>query len=184
MKNVGRKPNENMPAPLNYYSKDLSELLSSKLSDYYDNKVAKSDSSCGSVYQDLPGTAQGVWMLKGSAEDGQLEVSKSAALVHSNFDMTVGVFSLGSKVNSTGLDASKIMPFKPAKSGIHNLDFGLLKPSNDVYCYDTYDQQGTPDNNKSILVQLADANLLKIGKNNGECGTGPWQMSKVAEYTR
>ncbi|MBI2650402.1 hypothetical protein HYX04_03745, partial [Candidatus Woesearchaeota archaeon] len=77
--------------PLDYFTVNIEAQLKSLLGSSDVKRTA--EPVCGEVAQDNPGTAQGVWFVKGASntypEDPHL------ALVHDNIDPAKGVFSVG-----------------------------------------------------------------------------------------
>lgn len=164
---------------LDYFPASLSKQLYDKLGDYSGNPVAAGSNPCGSIYQDVPGTAQGVWLTPGS--QGLWDVRGLAALVHSNFDENRGAFSLGVKAADIGLSSSYINFFTPAKSGNVNLDFNLVKPGVTTYCYEVGQNSG---GKSTILLRLTSDRLTLGPGATATCGTGPWTFDKTIEYVR
>ncbi len=119
---------------------------------------------CGTIDQDVVGTAQGIWLLTGttqvSNEDPHL------ALVHDNLNPNYAVFSVGTSVTGSGLNPG-VYQFMPSTTDPWNKDFNLVVPE-EVYCY----QITNPP--MSILIQLPSPTILKIAKNSSDvCGLGP-----------
>jgi hypothetical protein len=166
---------------LDYYEPSLSQQLYAKLGDFGGKLVADS-SDCGSIYQDVPGTAQGVW-LKPNAS-GLWDVRNVVALVHSNYDSSRGAFSLGTNAQDAGVNTSGVNYFTPATSGRVNLDFNLVKPGSTIYCYEVSTDSMQLGSLPTILLQLASDKLTIGAGNSTTCGTGPWTFDKTVEYVR
>ncbi len=167
---------------LDYYAHALSQQLYAKLGDYYGRPVADSTNKCGSVYQDTPGTAQGVWMS--SDAQGMWDVHSLAGLVHSNFDPGRGAFSFGSKAGQAGINTSYVNYFTPAKTGTVNLDFSLVKPGPTIYCYQVDNGAGQTNSQATILLQLSTTKLTVGAGPATTCGGGPWTFSQSVDYVR
>lgn len=178
-----KKHERNYVCSLDYYPSKLSKQLYDMLGDYYDNKVADSQNKCGSVYQDVINTAKGVWVTEDYKGNGLYNIHKVAALVDSNFDPSIGVFSFGSEAKSAGLNYSTISKFTKKNTGKVNLAFELVKPDNQVYCYEVATDNYS-NTNSVILLQLSEK-YLKIGAITGNSCTGSkWEFSKFIKYIR
>lgn len=164
-----------------YYTGELKQILESKLGDFGGNpRIIKP--ICGTIAQDEPGTAQGIWILSGINEVNQED--QHMALVHDNFDPSTGVFSIGISLESIGIK-SGTYKFDPRKSGTINLDFDLVKPGNQIYCYEVGGSFYNQDNTFSILIQLVSENTLRIGQyNSPSCGKGSWELKDYKEFGR
>jgi len=83
---------------------------------------------CNSVMQDIPGTSQGNWFLSGVAntypEDPHL------ALVHSNYDPSRAVLSIGNSIPDIN---SGTYEFTPQGQGLLNRDFPAITPDGEIY---------------------------------------------------
>ena len=133
---------------------------------------------CGTIAQDIIGTAQGDWYAVGKTdhEDPHL------ALVHDNINPTVPAFSIGTSTNMH----SGVYTFAPASSGFVNIDFNNVKSDGNIYCYNAQGKYLNPSKTIIvILVQLTSSKTLKIEKANlNDCGTGPWSFENPAEFER
>lgn len=106
---------------------------------------------CGSVLQDVPGTAQGCWFLSGVNETYPEDLH--LALVRSNIHPSHAVLSVGNSIPN--LD-SKTYEFLPRDSGLLNRDFQDIVPDGQIYGFDVNQSGGT------IILQMADAETLWI----------------------
>jgi hypothetical protein len=98
--------------------------------------------------QDVANTAQGRWYFDATAgEDHHL------ALVHQNWDPTIGAFSIGTTVPGT---SSNVLMFAALDTGRLNRDFDLVTADGKLYCYEPTNLSG------HVLVQLVGATQLKI----------------------
>ena len=153
--------------PIDYFS----STLKSTLYNYFmsGNGTQRTISPiCGTVDQDVTGTAQGVWLLAGTSQVSNED--PHLALVHDNLNPTYAVFSVGTSITGSGLN-SGVYPFIPSTSDPWNKDFNQVVPS-EIYCY----QISNPPT--SILIQLPSTTTLKIAKNSSDtCGTGPWSFT-------
>lgn len=136
---------------------------------------------CGSINQDIPGTAQGNWFPM-NMNFASANLSGTLALVHNNVNTTIEVFSVGDSMTSLGFN-SGLYSFNPTNSGLVNLDFQYVTPGQ-IYCYETTvgfgPSQGQTTPNTAILVQLLNDSALRIGLlqgSSGSCGTGPWAFT-------
>lgn len=166
---------------LDYYPSALSSELYSFIGGFDYQRIDPGTPKCGTVYQDVAGTAQGNWFANDLPKTTFWDSNGQLALVHSNLNHQLAVFSLGNDSQKVNLTPA-MYTFTPNKTGKVDLDFNLVKSSS-VYCYDTASQDNN-GNNQSILIQLTDATTLKIGPQSGTCGTGPWQFSQSLTYVR
>ena len=156
--------------PLDYFTANIGVQLKSMLGSSDSKRTV--EPVCGEVAQDKPGTAQGVWFVKGTSntypEDPHL------ALVHDNIDPLKGVFSVGTSIN--GL-SSGTYSFNPANSGLVNRDFKDITADGKVYCYEA--AGGRPYTQYVVVIlQLTSSTTLRIEKQNlNKCGNGPWTFS-------
>lgn len=164
-----------------YYTGKLKQTLESKLKDSCGNPRTI-EPICGTIAQDVPGTAQGLWVLKGT--DNVSGDDPHMALVHSNFDPSQGVFSIGTSLEDIGI-ISGTYNFDPEETGYTNLDFDLVKPGNQVYCYEIGGSFHGQDNSFSILIQLVSKNTLRIGPyDSPACGSTTWELEEFVEFER
>jgi hypothetical protein len=124
---------------------------------------------CGSVAQDVANTAQGRWFFDATAhEDHHL------ALVHANWDPTIGEFSIGTMLPGT---TPTVLMFAAAQTGRVNRDFDLVTADGKIYCYQ-------PTNLIAhVFVQLTAATQVKIELVNGTLACGDstvWSFSGAA----
>ncbi|MFL6621286.1 MAG: hypothetical protein ACJ8NR_01510 [Sulfurifustis sp.] len=143
--------------PLDYFDAAKRSVLQSFLGDGTTPRTIAP--VCGTIEQDIAGTAQGNWFHPGSPthpEDPHL------ALVHDNVMPNLGVFSVGTSVATL---ASGVYYFAPTTSGWTNLDFSLATPGV-VYCYENLrnGRYAAAIPNTVILAQLTSATTLQIEK--------------------
>ncbi len=169
--------------PLDYFTADVGDALRAKLGSH-DGTTSRADpSACGEVEQDEPGTAQGVWFVPGTTytypEDPHL------TLAHDNVDPSVGVFSVGVSMASSGL-SSGLYYFDPASSGVVNRDFKDVTADGAVYCYETRDRFENEPLPFIILVQLTSPTTLRSERQDAAtCGGGPRRFgSAFTDYER
>lgn len=137
---------------------------------------------CGSVLQDLPGTAQGVWVPPGIDIIGH--EPPLLALVHDNVDPRVPVFSVGDRLQDLGIPHGKYT-FTPRSDGRVNRDFPDVRADGQVSCFETKEQQRFQKNVTTLLVTLPNETTLRIGPGPaGSCGAGPWPLTKFVEFQR
>ena len=103
---------------------------------------------CGSVMQDVANTAQGRWYFDATGgEDHHL------ALVHQNWDPTIGAFSIGTQVPGTG---ATVFIFTPSATSRTNRDFQLVTAHDSIYCYQITNYAG------HVFTQLLSDTQVKI----------------------
>ncbi|MCH7493047.1 hypothetical protein IID19_05735 [Patescibacteria group bacterium] len=178
----------NTRCPLDYYAGELKEKLFATLGDGnyggYGIGVRTIEPICGTVGQDVPGTAQGVWFLKNSASGMHVGEDQHIALVHDNFDPTKGALSLGIALEDLGIP-SRVYFFVPEHEGLYNRELSEIQAGSDVYCFNGQGGAGNNFYQIPILIQLVDATTIKIGKLNAlDCETGPWALGQFVEFER
>lgn len=135
--------------PFDYYE---TGLLRNQLLNLIDRDVLPADAHrCGTVFQDVPGTAQGCWFLSGInktyPEDPHL------ALVYSNTSPVKAVLSVGTSIASL---PSKRYAFAPRSTGLLNRPFSDITPDGRVYGYQVEGFGGI------IIVSMPDVETLWI----------------------
>ncbi len=173
--------------PLDYFAAPAADQLRSFLRGF-DGTPRTAPPLCGSVMQDIAGTAQGVWFKPATPtylEDPHL------TLAHDNIDPGYGVFSVGNAVTASGLAAGTYY-FTPASDPASriNQNFADVGPSA-IYCYDnlTSFRGGGPLGSMVILTQLADAATLRIEKRTAaSCAAlgapATWSLSAYTIFNR
>lgn len=167
---------------LDYFDPELSKRLYQKIGNFNLEYLNPGNPVCGTVYQDVPGTSQGVWVTQGFNEQLR-DTEHVAALVHSNFDHKEGAFSFGDKIKAVGISNNAALLFEPKTSGLINLDFNLVS-DNKVYCYDTDNGHGQPSSKVTILLQLVDDKTIRIGRSSKPCSQTDLKLDKYVEYIR
>lgn len=169
--------------PLDYYPAAVSRQLDTLFGGYSLTDKVVGEPRCGEIYQDMPGTARGVWVSKDTDPTALWDVRAQLTLGQSNFNHQQEVFAIGAQLATVGLDTNALYSFTPTETGFVNTDFGLVKPGQ-VRCYETQ-----PNNNAggrvAIVIQLVDATHLKIGKNpSSSCSNVPTSLANMLEYVR
>ena len=128
---------------------------------------------CGTVAQDVPGTAAGDWFLDGAKpfpEDQHL------ALVHENIESDTAVISLG-----TGLHTgAALLPFESVSSGPINREFNEVTVDGFVYCYESERKAVGDRRPVLIFIQLVTKDRLRVEERTGDqCGPGPYEFKGV-----
>jgi hypothetical protein len=103
------------------------------------------------VLQDVVGSAQGCWFLD-SVKDTFPE-DLHLALVNSNFNIDLQVFSVGQSVE--GLDSGRYY-FTPIENGLINRDFKDVSPDGSINGYIVEGFEGI------IIIKMHDASTLWI----------------------
>lgn len=158
--------------PLEYFAPTLREQLRARV---VGTSSAGNQPTCGAVMQDVAGTAQGRWFVKGSGSDPPED--HQLALVYDNDHGTpYQVFSVGMSTGGSGLSAG-VYYFAPASSGKVNRGFEGVTADGSIYCYDGFvafdSGQAIP---QVVLVQLDSPTTLRIEKLPGAAcsALSPW----------
>src|SRR5206468_3329546 len=111
--------------PIDYFVTGVRDALRQKLAVNGNHRTI--EPVCGTVMQDVANRAQGRWFFDATEhEDPHL------ALVHENWDPTIGAMSIGTSLPGTG---ATVLLFTPAQTGRVNLDFNLVGADGNIYCY-------------------------------------------------
>jgi len=133
--------------PWKFYEKG--PVLDQLLALVQQDRVEGEEMPCGSVLQDIPGTAQGVWFLSGTKET--YPEDPHLALVRSNLRPGYAVFSVGNAIPNL---ASHTYEFLPENSGRLNRDFRDINPDGQIYGFRVEQFDGI------IIVQMPDVETL------------------------
>lgn len=175
-----QKWQQHIVCPLDYFSIEIKNRLKAKLGEGVLRTV---EPICGEIEQDVPGTAQGVWFVRGAKSYARPELS----LIHDFIDPSIGAFAFGLATEKSGL-VPNVLHFNPKNSGLVNRDFKDITSDGNVYCYDNLVKQWSYERKPEsfiVLVQLTTSTTLRIeGKAMTACGSGPWQMSNYTELER
>ena len=129
---------------------------------------------CGSIMQDIDGTAQGIWA--GDGYKDQSDISKQLALVHDNNGPTFAVLATGG-----GPIGIRYLRFMPEPEGFIDRDFSEVvyrrKGVNSVYCYDL---PPAVDPGGRILIQMTSATSLKAEFQPNRCFASAYEFSAGA----
>ena len=170
--------------PLDYYTSDLKNSLMALVD-------REGDPKCGEIEQDEADTLQGNWFIPGTTgyyTDGALRL----ALVHDNFDPSIGVIAIGDAVG--GFAAPDGYEFTHTNSGYINRDFNEVTPDDSIYCYGPFEawvgwaegEGETAFATFTVLLQLTSEDTLIIeARDANSCDEGPWGFTDAsAEYER
>lgn len=170
--------------PVDYFEDDLRSQLMALFGDWDGGVLRTVEPVCGEVMQDIPGTAQGKWYLRGTVES--FPEDPHLALVHDNKVPARAVFSVGTSV--PGLQSSTYR-IDPHFEGSFNLDFSQVTPGEAIYCYGEFiTRSGAPDSriDLRLLLQLTTESILRIEAQAGtDCGDSPYTFTNnVTEFER
>lgn len=170
---------------LDYFSSPLKETLKNRLGQS-DGEVKRTiEPICGTMAQDKPGTAQGIWVVRGTNAIGH--EGPHLSLAHDNIDPQVGVFSVGTSMEKGGLKFGKYT-FAPKHSGFVDREFSEITESKEIFCFEPYDDWYPKRriSNTILLLQLISKTKLRIEKQSvPSCGSGPWSFDKsLVEFER
>lgn len=142
---------------------------------------------CGTVVQDVPGTAQGNWF--GYATTGAMyyepppQDDKAVSLVHDAMYPGKPVFSVGNRSN---LGVGRYY-FVPIGNGKINRDFADVPAGSGVYCYEHLtDLGGQVQSPGIVLLEVTADSKLRLEKLSfSSCGPGPYLFgSSVTSFDR
>ncbi len=169
--------------PVNYFDAATRSGLEGRFGRSDGKEPRTAEPRCGTVMQDLPGTAQGIWYVAGTVNE--YPEDPHLALVHDNVDPTVATVSVGTSI--PGL-ASQVYPFRPKASGLVNRDFGDITADARIYCFDSTAGIASWRSNGAslaggsiVLLSLTTATTLRIERQaRPACGAGPWTFGNGA----
>ncbi len=152
--------------PLDAFESTLRSALSKKIS-------RTAAPVCGTIMQDLAGTAQGSWASAGYKSPS--DISNQLALVHDNFDPTFAVLATGG-----GPVGIHYLRFKPKSDGLVDRDFLSViykVGDNPIYCYNL-----PPGNDQGgrVILQMTSATALKAELQQGQCSASGYSFSSMA----
>ncbi len=172
--------------PIDYYTTDIKQTLAATFGDWGDDPEIQPrtiEPVCGTIAQDVPGTAAGIWFLA-TETDTPTREDPHLALVHDNIDPTLGTHSIGTSLAELGIP-SGVYYYQPTHSGAYNREISEVTPGQTVYCYDGYGGAVTDFTDRAILIQLADRRTLRMGPApDSSCGDGPWELGAYREFVR
>jgi hypothetical protein len=131
---------------------------------------------CGTVMQDIAGTAQGRWFFNDDWEE-----TLHLALVRDQIDPSIGAFSVGRSIPSLPTDLYR---FQPVDAGRVNLDFPHVPADGLIYCYEPASL--APTSYRILIQLLSDVRLRIEGSADTPCGAPEsWAFSVGAvEFDR
>lgn len=158
--------------PLDLYSGDLKTALYDKLADADGRRKRTTEPRCGSVAQDIPGTAQGEWFIGTAKEPDADFEGKMLALIHHNLEPIPGIIA----TTGTIVPYSGLLVFSPRHEGFVNREPSEIKDQN-IYCFQNEQSEftkhaGTGNGRRftgRILIQLIDAKTLKAEYQEKSC---------------
>lgn len=116
---------------------------------------------CGTISQDIAGTAQGDWANPRRANASYPDAG-TFALMHDAVDPSMLTFSLGGGA-IPGIDNDIWLTFSTSSSGYVNRAFSDVTADGHIYCYDNLQNEyGSAGFSGTILMQLMNANTLRV----------------------
>ncbi|MDO8648116.1 MAG: hypothetical protein Q7R70_06950 [Candidatus Diapherotrites archaeon] len=158
--------------PLDYFIKEEREKLYALLEDF-DGHKRTTEPRCGTVEQDIKGTAQGVWFVKGTTNTYP-ESPHLALAPHAGGNPAINVFSVGTSIPNL---IPNRYPFDLVLTGEVNLAFSKVKPGT-AYCYESKHWDFT------IVLELLNETTLKIEKQTSSKCTKPFRFTSGVLFER
>ena len=126
-------------------------------------KPRTAEPRCGSINQDIIGSAQGAWFGQTNKDDKSNMVDqKGLSLIHNNIDPTTGEIAGGDDFSPNNL-----ITFTPTHIGLINRDFSEVHADGNIYCYSGESSHNIE--NSKTLIELMDNHHLKIEQQDGAC---------------
>lgn len=157
--------------PLDYFIEPEKTKLYSLLGGW-DNIKRTIEPLCGTVEQDIKGTAQGNWFVKGIIKT--MPEFPHLALALDNGNPGINVFSVGTSIPN--LDSKRYL-FSPKSEGEINIAFSKVKPGA-IYCYEQAEWDFT------IVLELLNETTLKIEKQPGNKCDEPFKLNSGVLFER
>jgi hypothetical protein len=180
--------------PMDYFPSNVGGALYSRLGDFAGQLLNITSPKCGNPYQDVGGTAQGVWLQKTivtsnnepiwNAANGQLDFG------YSNLNHSMQVVSISSALGqqlgiTVGIYPYEFVPQPNGSGNMMNLNFTSIYPGSGVYCFQASIPSAQPTQQIAVIAQLMDSTTLRLGVfNSTSCGNGPWQFSSYVDFVR
>jgi len=120
--------------PIDYYETVLKEKFMSIFSGGDGDLKRTIEPVCGTIGQDVPGTAQGLWFIKNTDPKTWEYEQDHLALVHDNYNPALGAISIGLSLERLGIPSEEY-EFEPQHTGQVNKDFNEVTPDGQIYCY-------------------------------------------------
>lgn len=171
---------------LDYFPSSISDALYAKLGNFEGQLLNIASPRCGNVYQDTPGTVQGVWLEKNTVAsnsepiwndgNGQLDFGIS------NLNHTIQVVSISSSLGqqlgiTVAINPYEFVPQSSSSGSMMNSNYTMVQPGSSLSCFQA-SMPGTASQQIAVVVQLLDSSTLRLGElNSNLCGAGPWQFS-------
>ena len=181
--NMARQPSDAQHAAcaFDWFVEDIRLLLYSMLQELSQgvSRPADAEVGCGTIAQDIPGTAKGIWYTVQEVEGAWMD---NLALIDDNTRSDHQLIAVASTVTDAG-----DWIFKKESGGRINLDFEAVEAGSGIYCYHGF----TPDSQTGkaaseidhFLVEVTAAEILKIEIQSGSC-SGSNSFSSPTEYQR
>ncbi len=159
---------------IDYFTQALQNELYNHMGDYSSRggfQLRSAYPRCGTIAQDINGTAQGDWANPTRANSTYPDAGVFA-LMHDAVIPSTLTFSLGGSA-IPGLYTDTWLTFKTATSGYVNRDFSNVTANGHVYCYDNLQNEyGNSNPSGIIIMQLINSSTLRIEyQNNGYCSS-------------
>lgn len=164
--------NERLPyvvCPADLFAADVADALGARFSNHDGSVLRTAEPRCGSVMQDLPGTAQGIWI--NAASDELYPEDPHLSFVHDNVDPSVPVLSIGTAIP----DLLGAHAFTAEASGVVNRDPADLSADGTVTCY------ALPGVTGAVLAEMPSATELRVEHQPAaDCASPPWALGAGA----
>ena len=127
---------------------------------------------CGTLYQNVVGSIQGMWFSGKPDKNGNGSVGATGqgiSFIHNNITPTQGEVVVGGEMSN---QLTGVLNFVPTHSGATNREPSEIKADGQIYCYSS----GVQTNSgqiiaDKILVQLIDNTHIKAENQSGSCGS-------------
>ncbi len=180
--NMNRQPSDAQHAAcaFDWFVEDIRLLLYSLRQEVKLGASHPADAAvgCGTIAQDIPGTAKGIWYTVQEVEGDWMD---NLALVDDNTRSDHQMIA----VASTLTDASDWI-FTKKNDGRINLDFAKVEAGAGIHCYHEFAPDSgisTPGETSRLLIDVSISEILTIELQSGSCGSNH-SFNSPTEYQR
>jgi len=155
--------------PIDEFEAPVRSVLESRFGSYDGTILRTTAPRCGTIAQDVAGTAQGIWVVEGTTN--LYPEDPHVALVHDNINPDLGAFSIGTSFPGR---SPVVFQFAPTHAGRDNREFSEVANDGQVYCYG-------PIGAGSMLIQLeTPTRLLAEYRSSVGCSGAPYTIDPAA----
>jgi hypothetical protein len=150
--------------PMDYFTEPAKSMMYGFFG-WWDGGRRTVEPICGTIMQDVVGTAQGSWFDAPPGDTNMENEGKAISLIHDNRFGLLGELVIGGQVSQAGM-----VEFTTTHTGTINREPSEVTADGKIYCYENYDVEHVYTGlTGKFILQLVDANTLKIEHKDGSC---------------